>query len=229
MIGLLALFFFFLFLWQIVQAPLFFLVKDVHIEGNAYLYLTDIMNIGGFHYQDSFFKFSTQRIEDNLEKYAWIQTAEVKRKWPDTLNIVIEEKTPCLALSYYGSFIILADDGTVLDIKSDFSHINLPVLTGFKIDEVVISMPLIDNDIWYNIQRLMKSLSADVLWQISEVAWDKENISLYAVNGMEIRLGKPANIKTERLSLLPEIFEYIKDENNGYVDLTGMYAVYKNN
>lgn len=74
----------------------------------------------------SFFSVDLERIREKLEQRPWIESASVRRVWPDTLRVRVVEQTP---LAYWGSDGLVSHRGVV------FRPEKLPRLKGMAVLE----------------------------------------------------------------------------------------------
>jgi cell division protein FtsQ len=76
--------------------------------------------------EGSFFSVDLPRIRDKLEQLPWIESASVRRIWPDTLRVRVVEQVP---LAYWG------EDGLVSQRGEVFRPAKLPQLQGLAVLE----------------------------------------------------------------------------------------------
>ncbi len=74
-----------------------------------------------------FLSLDLRRIQGDLEQHPWVESASVRRQWPDQVVIVIDEETP---IARWGDKGFLNNRGRRLDIglAEDLEH--LPLLDG---------------------------------------------------------------------------------------------------
>lgn len=83
-----------------------------------------------------FFAVDLDRLRERVEALPWVARAEVRKQWPDTLDIrVIERK----AVAHWGDERLLSAHGDIFDAPQTALADNLPWLNGpeSRIDEVV--------------------------------------------------------------------------------------------
>lgn len=121
-------------------------------------------------------------LQEELLKLPWAKSIEIKRIWPDTLKIKIEEKKP-VAL-WKNSFI--TNDGSMIvaatqDIQKQDRIRSLPKLSGpDKQYQMVLQ----------NFEKLSKLLAAYGLHADSLNLRDNQSWDLYLDDGVVLRLGK---------------------------------------
>jgi cell division protein FtsQ len=74
-----------------------------------------------------FFGLEVSDIQKSIKQLAWIESAEVRRVWPDQLVILVKEQT---AQARWGESGILSTEGAVFYPQSMAVHENLPKFVG---------------------------------------------------------------------------------------------------
>jgi len=77
--------------------------------------------------QAGFLGLSLNQVQQALEELPWVQHAQVRRQWPDTLIISITEHTP---LAHWGPQKMVSVDGQLFPPPSGLEHLELPWLDG---------------------------------------------------------------------------------------------------
>ncbi len=145
----------------------------------SYQHMThkDLENILAKYVGASFFALSVGRLQDELSKQSWIDTAYVERVWPDTLKIKLVEKKP---VAIWGNSLMTAD-GRLFNDGSIPSDLNIPHLNG-PIEQ--------QNEVLQVYEKLSKILTS---YNLSASGIDlRKNQSwvLLLTNGTKIYLGK---------------------------------------
>ena len=125
----------------------------------------------------SFFSLPVARLQDELNKINWIDSAYVERVWPDTLKIKLVEKTPIAA---WGD-ALMTEDGRLFSEGAIPQGINLPVLKG----------PLSQqSEVLQVYEKLSKILSSYGLTASGLQLRENQSWVLMLGNGTKIYLGK---------------------------------------
>jgi cell division protein FtsQ len=69
----------------------FFRIKDIVVSGYSLTSAEEIKNRAGIDYKTSMFSVSVKEAARYIEDHPWIQSAGVKKIWPDGIEIVIKE------------------------------------------------------------------------------------------------------------------------------------------
>ena len=116
-------------------------IDKIMIETEAGFSASDeqILEMAGISSSESFFALDIQKVKMKLQRYPQVASVEVEKKFPDTLNMKIEGRVPlavCL-IETDGRVIPAAVDskGVIFQIGKSVTELNLPVVSGVKINE----------------------------------------------------------------------------------------------
>ncbi len=110
------------------QSTRTFLVRDVLISGNYHLGEEDVISNIDIGDGESLLRLSSQALEGSLKRNAWIKKVSVRRQFPDTLLIKIEEALPKALLSFNNHMFLMDEDGNILEKIKGESTPFLPVI-----------------------------------------------------------------------------------------------------
>lgn len=211
----------------IIYKPYYLVVENINITGNSYLTKSEIINTSTIKHGESLILLSLSDAKRRVENLSWIKTSTVKKIWPNSVTIKIEERKPLLALSYHGSFVIIDTEGVCLDIRSNFAEVNLPIINGYVPEGVSSGEKIMSEEQWGRVTKVTDNLPLSLLMQLSEISWYSDEVRLYLTSGLEIYLGDITEFNPDKLALLPEIIDTIDDVKKGYLDLSGIYTVFR--
>jgi len=111
-------------LFVVVHLPIFPL-REVKVEGQlAHVNREQVKLIVAKHLKGNFFTLDLIKTRDAFEKLPWARNVSVRRRWPDTLSVVIEEHQ---ALARWGNIALVNTHGELFHAASDAE---LPVFFG---------------------------------------------------------------------------------------------------
>lgn len=111
-------------LFIVVHLPIFPL-REVKVEGQlAHVNREQVKLIVARHLKGNFFTLDLEHARDAFEKLPWARNVSVRRRWPDTLSVVIEEHQ---ALARWGNIALVNTHGELFHAASDA---DLPVFYG---------------------------------------------------------------------------------------------------
>ena len=79
------------------------------------------------HATRGFFAVRLQDAQDAIEKLPWVERAEVRKRWPDVLEVTVVEHRP---FARWGRDRLLSDQGRLFPITRDLAQVKLPRLGG---------------------------------------------------------------------------------------------------
>ena len=147
------------------------------------------------HAQPGFFAVRLQEAQDDVEKLPWVERAEVRKRWPDVLEVEVVEHKP---FARWGSDRLLSEHGRLFPIPRGLPLEALPQLGGpdTQVREVVAL---------YNESR---ELFAPIGLQVDSVVMDRRGSwSLALSNGTQVVVGRAdARPRLDRFArMLPQL------------------------
>jgi cell division protein FtsQ len=125
-----------------------------------------------------FFAVRLQGAQDAVEKLPWVERAEVRKRWPDVIEIEVVEHKP---FARWGDDRLLSEHGRLFPVPKGLSSETLPLLGGpdSQVKEVVAL---------YNESR---ELFAPVGFKVDSLVMDRRGSwSLALSNGTQVVLGR---------------------------------------
>lgn len=154
-----------------------------------------------------FFTMDMKVAEDKFVSLPWIKSVQLRKVWPDTLQVTVEEYEP---LAYWGMNGVVSVEGQV------FYPQQLPEMKWVKLqgpDEMAKDLTVLLQT--YQEQLLKKALLIEGM-QLSE----RGAISLTLSDGLKVQLGKVhVEERLERLLNHIDVLKTHKSDQLAYVDL----------
>lgn len=111
-------------LFVVVHLPIF-PIREVKVDGQlAHVNREQIKLIVAKHLKGNFFTLDLIKTRDAFEKLPWARNVSVRRRWPDKLDVVIEEHQ---ALARWGNIALVNTHGELFQAATDDE---LPVFYG---------------------------------------------------------------------------------------------------
>lgn len=159
------------------------------------------------HLQQGFFSLDLYQMVQQLESLGWVASAQVRRSWPDTINVSIREHRP---VAYWNERELISDHGVVFGADAANVIRELPRLSGppQRRDEVLRQW-LAWRDQWLQIGMGIASV------QLSE----RGSWLLQLANGTSIALGREA--LQQRMQRLLAVWPQLRRSNHfpQYIDM----------
>lgn len=204
----------------VVYLPIF-TVQRVEIHGNSYLSDTEIMKIGRIYPGEPLFKLQTDAITQDLQQDLRIESAFVRRRMPDTLEIDVTERQAVATVACDYGYVDLDRLGKVLNVHRTLSSVPIPLITGVTLGELYVG----DDNPDQNIARVisfLQLLDPASLNQLSEVNIAQPGaVAAYTTHGVQIRLGSLDHLE-EKAALTQDFLKDLQTTRHAieYVDFS---------
>lgn len=179
----------YLFMSQLVIFPL----ERIEVSGR-YKQLTreEILAISGARIGESVLSLKLKRMGELLAKNPWVDQVRVRRYFPGSLTIDVQEREP-VAIINMGYLYYLSRKGEIFKPLNQGEPMDFPVVTGFS-EEEMLKDQLVSREALQTALGLIDLLRKGAvirLDDVSEIHYDKGNgFTLFAVNGgVPIKLG----------------------------------------
>ncbi len=183
-------------IFAVVHLPIFPL-RQVNVVGNlSHVTREQIRLIVDKHLKGNFFTLDLVKARDAFQKLPWARSVSVRRRWPDKLDVVVEEHQ---ALARWGNIALVNTQGELFHAAS---NADLPVFYGpgngvFEVAEHFGKFNEILNQAGLHVAQI--TLSPRRAWEITTD--DGMSIAL-GREDMEVRLTKFASAYQSTLSQL---------------------------
>ena len=119
-----------------------FKIKNIKIIPNE-LVFEEVYNL----LNQNIFKINNSNLKNLLNKYTYLKSIEIKKIYPDTLEVLITKSSPIAIIDNQISFTYLGDNGKVFKDNKEYNSI--PILKGeIDIAEAIIVLNLLDKSIY---------------------------------------------------------------------------------
>ncbi|WP_428908738.1 cell division protein FtsQ/DivIB [Niallia sp. Krafla_26] len=211
LIFLLLLFFILIACILYFQSPLSH-VQNITVSGNDVYKDEDIISKANLSSRTNIWKVENEEIEKKIRQLDEIKTVEVKKQFPATIHIDVEELQRIAYISFENKYLPVLEDGNTLN-KNQSTEIPLaaPILFDFTEDKALKEMI-----------NAIEQLPREVLNSISEVHYDPTesdpfHITLYMNDGNQVS----ATIRTfaEKMVHYPAIVSQLEPYQKGVINL----------
>jgi cell division septal protein FtsQ len=161
-----------------------FRVAQVYVVGNRRLATPLLLDLAKVRKGDALFGVPCAAVKARVEKHSWIRCAQVRRHFPDAIEIRVWEREPAAALRGNGMMVVTTDSVVVAPLLQNWSW-DLPILTPPRVLNVADGQRLRDPMTLAMLREVLK------VRNVSSVAW--HNLSELYVSDTDMRavLNKP--------------------------------------
>lgn len=113
-----------------------FAVRNVEVEGNSKVSSEDIILNAGLNSYHNIFQIDSDKLKNLILQDLRIASVKINKQLPDKLLIFVRERTSVCLLSYLQNLLVIGEDGLVMSAQEEAEVVELPVVTGIKLDNV---------------------------------------------------------------------------------------------
>ncbi|MFS8036054.1 cell division protein FtsQ/DivIB [Xanthobacter sp. AM11] len=155
-----------------------FKVKEVNISGHDHVTPAEILDVAGIKASTSILFVNADETRVRLEALPWIQSASVRKFYPDRIDIAVTERQAFALWQINGEIKVIARDGIpIAPYSDDPRYVQLPIVVGEgahkRVGEIV--------DALARLPSLRDQVRAAIL--VAERRW-----TLKMRNGIDVRL-----------------------------------------
>lgn len=168
-----------------------FRVREVVVLGCVSYSPDDIVERAGLEYGESIFLLDKQAVTDALLKEPRLRPVEVKTELPDRVVITIEERQPAAYIEKNGALVVIDETGWVLDVLSNPTGMERPLLIGLQADAFEVGQELSSGDLFrvdVMTRVLQAAQEAGIILDSVDVTLATD-ITLETAEGLVIKLG----------------------------------------
>ena len=110
-----------------------FNVANIKVNGNSKISSESIISLSGLKVGQNIFNFRTSNIIDNIKQNAYINSVQINRSLPDTIEITVEERVTTFMMTFGNAYVYINNQGYILEITSKEG--DYPLLLGYETPE----------------------------------------------------------------------------------------------
>ncbi len=220
---------------QAVAEINFFKIQDINITGCRVTTPALIRELAAIRFQVSLLSLNPGHIEAILRAHPWITSAEVKRRWPNGLMIVIKEFEPealiVQELAGNKQLYYLDKSGVAFVALEPGQDMDLPLITGLEVKEDE-GLPVRTSEARALLKLIRQNNPNLPLQNLSEIHVDKdEGLTVYLADyPFPIYLGKgEIRTKYSRLKRVLEVLYKVESGESGIAETTFILMDYLEN
>ncbi len=208
----------------------FFAVREITVSGNAQVDSQRIIHLSGVQSGDNIFAVNRNAVAQWLKIEPKIKTADISRSFGGKLTILVTERQAVAFISTGNAFIDVDTEGRVLSRYTTLASYHLPLITGLdqKIDKIAAPGCFLETDGLADALDILVQLQAYTS-DIGEInVADVQQIRLYTLNGVEVRIGDKKDIADKYLVASAVIANHSENgslNKISYIDVSAGQAV----
>lgn len=203
-----------------------FNIQEINVSGNSKISSQTIVSLSGLDISQNIFKFRTSQVKDAIKQNAYIESVDVKRVFPDTIELNIQERTATFALAYGNAYVYINNQGYILEITSEREE--YPIIEGYTTptDNIIEGNRLVTEDLekLNDVLKIVKAISSggeEIAKEITKInIEDKTNYILTLQDKKKtIYLGEATNLSDKVMWINTFMKEEDKVEGTIYLNV----------
>ena len=202
-------------LMVVLSLTVFFKASEITVVGAGERYSKeDIISAAGLNIGDNLFLADSDLVENNIEeKLAYIEKAELSKKFPSTFKITVKETKPDRIYNIGNNMYALCKGEKVLEITDeyfcDYAYYDIPV-KEVKLGKKIV----IDKEISETYNELIDAINKSKIDNITVISFkNKVDIKLVYNNQLVLKLGTTENINDKLITAM-KVIERVKVEGS---------------
>ena len=107
-------------------------IKGIAVSGVERVAREDIVDLSGIKEGQNILAFSEDAVIANLKSNPWIESAEVDRNFPDTVEIIVKERAPVVLVKLEALYLMDSQGVIFKRYSAEEDSLDLPVVTGLS-------------------------------------------------------------------------------------------------
>ncbi|WP_422486533.1 cell division protein FtsQ/DivIB [Gudongella sp. DL1XJH-153] len=188
-------------------------IKAIQVDGNSKITTEEIVEVSEIGHGDSIIKTKVGKAEESIVQLPYIDTVEIKRKFPGTIEILVQERVPYMQFEYNYSYAVIDSQAVLLEY-SIRRNSDIPLVKGFDWEQLKPGEEVLNNGIGNKLQDMFNDEEMEkIVLNFREIVYDEENnIKINLFNGVIVEFGPLHNVKY-KLKVLQEIIEDVEEKN----------------
>ncbi len=136
-----------------------FNIQNIEVVNNSQLSPETIVSLSELSVGQNIFKFWENDVENKIKSNAYIKNVELKREFPNKIQINVEEREAKFSVPVLGEYAYISTQGYILEITQN--ELNLPIINGIstKEEEIKVGNRLENKDLT-ELEIILKIMNA---------------------------------------------------------------------
>ncbi len=118
----------------------FYQITATNIEGCRRTTKNQILELSGIDVHSNLLAIDLEEVKENIEVHEWVESAEIRREWPNTLTISVRERVPVAIVRLEEGLFYLDQHGVNFAQVLPPEDMDYPVIAGMKRDGWPVSV-----------------------------------------------------------------------------------------
>lgn len=183
-----------------------FNITEIIVSGNKEVSSEEIISLSKIEKYINIFKMDKLQAVEGIEENAYIENVQIKRKFPNKIEIQVEERVVKYMLQFADSYVYINNQGYMLEISNE--KLEIPILIGVTTDlsnikagNRINTEDLKKMDTVIKIYETAKRNGVDNLITKIDISNDKNYTLILEAEGKTAYLGDCSELNTRMLYL----------------------------
>ena len=212
----------------------YYVVETIDVVGNHEIKYHDITRLCGVEYKQSMLSVKKEDIVESFEsQMPMIEVVDVKKVWPNILEIHVKERPPVCFIVLKGSqkCALIGEDNICLSIVDSYLDGDMPRIYGLDVGTAELSKEIIDGEtrkLEVLKQIIAAMIETDCISELESININNTtNITMVSTSGTNIKIGDASNLNTKFSNIKTGIRRLILEDNtDATMVVTGDNAIY---
>lgn len=210
-----------------------FNIKDIKVLNNSQISTDTIISLSELKYDENIFKFYSKNVIEKIKENPYIENVKIHRKFPNTIEIDIEERVPKYSVDYMGKYAYINNQGYLLEISEDSKK--LPIILGVSTaEENIVPGNRLNNDDLTKLEDVIKIMNnakennLDTKVTSIDISDKSDYIIYLEEEKKKVHLGDNTNLSNKMLYVVAIMEKEKEKEGDIYVngDLNNKFQPY---
>ena len=119
--------------WQAVERSGIFQLRQINVQGCRIVREEELLALTELRLGVPLFGIDLPEAEQCVRRHPWIDTVSIRRSWPDTLHVLVQERRPLALINLEKGLHYVDQHGAVFALVEPGQDIDFPVLTGLDL------------------------------------------------------------------------------------------------
>lgn len=120
--------------WQAVERSGIFQLRQINVQGCRTLREEELLALAELRPGGPLFDINLPAAEERVRSHPWIDTVSIRRSWPDTLHVLVQERRPLALVNLEQGLGLhyIDQNGLIFAPAKPGQDLDFPVLTGIS-------------------------------------------------------------------------------------------------
>lgn len=136
-----------------------FNINNINVVNNVTIPSDTIISLSGLKSGENIFKFYKGNVIEKIKENPYVESIEIHRKLPSTIEINIIERVATYSVDYMGKYAYINTQGYILEISDDSR--NMPIIQGATTNEKdIVPGNRLNNDDLRRLEQVIRIMNA---------------------------------------------------------------------